>query len=73
MRPDSLTVTIRRVAEVFHRLDTSYAILGGIAVSVWSQIRSTQDVDVILSIPIAQQDDIVSAFVRGVCAAVQRL
>jgi predicted nucleotidyltransferase len=52
----------KEAAKVLKRLGIEYVIVGGVAVAGWGNIRTTRDVDVILSLKVKDVKKIVRAF-----------
>lgn len=42
---NALEVAVAEAAELLHRLGTSFALVGGLAVAAWTEPRFTQDFD----------------------------
>jgi hypothetical protein len=53
---------VSEVAEIFKLLGTEYAIVGGVAVSAWGNIRTTVDVDVVIDLNEENVQHLVDAF-----------
>jgi hypothetical protein len=65
MFPDSLRVTLLHVWQALAPLNIQSALLGGVAVAIWSRIRATQDIDLIVSVPIRRTDEVIGALRRA--------
>nr|MDO8132663.1 hypothetical protein [Candidatus Njordarchaeum guaymaensis] len=53
---------VREVADIFNRLHIEYAIVGGVAVSAWGNIRTTVDIDVVIDLNEENVQRLVYAF-----------
>lgn len=51
IEPDSLPGVLSALAKVLHRHQTSYALIGGLAVSVRGRVRGTRDIDLLIDVP----------------------
>ena len=58
----SLEEVTKETAKALKELDIEYVIVGGVAVAGWGNIRTTRDVDVILSLKAEDVKKIVQAF-----------
>jgi hypothetical protein len=52
---------INALADVFNNLSIDYVIVGGVAVVSWGNLRTTRDVDIIISIGEKDVEDLVDA------------
>ena len=48
---EPLEIVLKEVARCFESRDVRYALIGGVAVGIQSQIRATEDIDFIVDIP----------------------
>ena len=72
-----LLATLRTVAEVLQRRNIRYALIGGLAVAVRGRVRTTQDIDWLMSIsqlalPGLLDDLVAEGFPIEMSAAIQR-
>jgi hypothetical protein len=50
MAPDEVQNALKQVKQILEQLNIPLALMGGMALAAWKRIRSTQDVDLLISI-----------------------
>lgn len=56
---------LRQIWTTLEPLEVPMAVMGGIAVSAWGHVRTTQDVDVLVGIEMARSDALLNTVFRG--------
>ena len=64
MSTPALRQALDAATEVFENLGLRYALVGGLAVSVWSAARATKDVDLYADLPAGRRADVLQEMVR---------
>lgn len=59
-----ITGVLAKITDVLNRLKISYAVTGGVAVTVWGRARYTADIDIIIDITSQNLKQLISALLK---------